>query len=63
MKRGLKDSVSIAPIACPCAVATYAPMKRGLKASNVQSLLSSHAVATYAPMKRGLKGLRATFIS
>ena len=42
----------------PRCVATYAPMKRGLKVRSYQRLRHGRirtCVATYAPMKRGLK--------
>ena len=53
MKRGLK-------VALPCpsiaqVVATYAPMKRGLKGNAATGSALLEFVATYAPMKRGLK--------
>ena len=59
MKRGLKATVKpptsvISEI--PTFVATYAPMKRGLKEFYRGSFATlSKNVATYAPMKRGLK--------
>ena len=46
-------------------VATYAPMKRGLKADTARVHRDIPQVATYAPMKRGLKvstGLSVLFI-
>ena len=38
-------------------VATIAPMKRGLKADEIQGALDFYFVATIAPMKRGLKDI------
>ena len=51
MKRGLKDNQR-SNTAFVCLVATYAPMKRGLKD---YFHYVAFTVATYAPMKRGLK--------
>ncbi len=36
-------------------VAEYSPMKRGLKAEQIDALAASYRVAEYSPMKRGLK--------
>ena len=59
MKRGLKGGLhGVADAAGVPLVATYAPMKRGLKVTIVLLALMNagiKSVATYAPMKRGLK--------
>ena len=55
MKRGLKVRVgSLLGLDDQRTVATYAPMKRGLKVQSAAPV-TLIPVATYAPMKRGLK--------
>ena len=55
MKRGLKGQ-QCSQVCDETIVATYAPMKRGLKDPDPDSPdPATTEVATYAPMKRGLK--------
>ena len=63
MKRGLKEYFRHKPKET-YTVATYAPMKRGLKGIEIacQSVVF-YLVATYAPMKRGLKVSKNRFFS
>ena len=55
-ERGLKAKNRYEALDRDCEVATYAPMKRGLKDEIVHGNAQPTSVATYAPMKRGLKG-------